>query len=86
MAVWARADMIFPLRRSDTGKYDTATHTVKLVACSDASEITCTQLDSLYCYKPDSNGSTEEAYDIYVDAVKKGKRLYGPDLIMPIGG
>mgnify|MGYP001343369810 CR=1 FL=1 len=85
MSVWAAKDMIFRITRSDNGKFDTVKRTVKIVSVKDGSEITCTQLDSLYSYKPDSNGETDDAYDKYADGVKIG-RMYGPDLMMPIGG
>jgi len=86
MSVWARNDMIITLRRTDTGKYDTATHTVlfRPVSVGTSGDIAATQLDSLYAYKPDSVGDTEEAYDIYVDGSKK-KRIYGPDMLMNVG-
>ena len=82
MAVWSKNDMIITLRRSDTGKYDTTTHTVlyRPVSVGTSGDITATQLDALFAYKPASNGSTEEAYDIYVDGTKV-KRIYGSDML-----
>jgi hypothetical protein len=85
MSVWARNDMIIVLRRTDNGKYDTATHTVlfRPVSVGTSGDIAATQLDSLYAYKPNAVGDTEEAYDIYVDGAKK-KRIFGPNLLPPI--
>ena len=82
MAVWSKEYMVYVHRRSDTGKLDTATHTVvyRPVSVGAPGDIAATQLDSLYAYKPSSNGSTTESYDIYVDSVRI-KRIFGPDTL-----
>lgn len=87
MAVWSRNHAIITLRRSDTGKLDTAAHTVvyRPVSVGSSGDITATQLTSGYAYKPDSILDTEEAYDIYVDGTLV-KRIYGPDMLPDVGG
>ncbi len=86
MSVWSKNSMVYICRRSDTGKLDTSTHTVvfRPVSTGSSGDISATQLDSLFAYKPDSNGDTEEAYDILVDGTIK-RRIYGPDLLPPVG-
>jgi hypothetical protein len=78
--------MVVILRRSDTGKLDTATHTVlyRPVSVGTSGDITASQLTSLFAWKPDSNGDSEEAYDIYVDG-SVVKRIYGPDMLPDVG-
>ncbi len=82
MAVWSKNYAVYICRRSDTGKVDTSTHTVlyRPVSVGTSGDITCTQLSSLFAYKPDSNLDTEESYDIYVDGTRI-RRIFGPDTL-----
>lgn len=86
MAVWSKKNMTIALRRDDTGKYDTASHTVifRPVSIGTSGDIAGTQLTTLYAWQPASNGDTTEAYDIYVDGTKV-KRIYGPDMLPDVG-
>jgi len=80
MAVWSKDYATITLRRSDNGKYDTATHTVIFRPIISGSDVAGVQLDTLYAWEPTSNLDTTKAYDIYVDEVRI-KRIFGPDYV-----
>ncbi len=87
MSTWAAEYMIISMKHGTTGKPDTTTHTIQYQPADQAyptGAINANQLASLSEYKPDSDGDTELAYDIYKDGIKIG-RIQGPDLIGFVG-
>ncbi len=79
--------MIITIRDATTGELDTGTYAIKYQPVDqpyDTGAITASQLPSLSNYKPDEDGNTEQAYDIYKDGTKIG-RIWGPDLLPDIG-
>ncbi len=75
---WDKDTVLITLRDADTGAFDVVAHTVEVQPTTSAyptNKVTCTQLSSLYAYKPTADLDEDTHYWVYVDTVKTYKLI-----------
>lgn len=88
MATWNAEYAMFINYDKNTGAENTTAKTVEYQPVDQSyptGKISSTQIAGTGKYIPDSDLNTENAYDVYIEG-SKIKRIFGSDLMPPIGG